>query len=142
MNNTIQPGEKNKTLVIQALEMLSLSQLHKELGKEEGDPTEEADFLKKCFEKAGIPVPKYKSFMAKKNFFNFNKGDILTFRLINTPILKDLGIYLIGIGESLYITYYSEEKKAFVIDDSKAIPKGKATIEGILARVEEGGANE
>ena len=67
MNNTIQPGEKNKTLVIQALEMLS--QLHKELGKEEGDPTEEADFLKKCFEKAGIPVPKYKSFMAKKNFF-------------------------------------------------------------------------
>ena len=108
----------------------------------EGDPTEEADFLKKCFEKAGIPVPKYKSFMAKKNFFNFNKGDILTFRLINTPILKDLGIYLIGIGESLYITYYSEEKKAFVIDDSKAIPKGKATIEGILARVEEGGANE
>lgn len=110
--------------------------------QEEGDPTKEADFLKKCFEKAGIPVPKYKSFMAKKNFFNFNKGDILTFRLINTPILKDLGIYLIGIGESLYITYYSEEKKAFVIDDSKAIPKGKATIEGILARVEEGGANE
>ena len=66
----------------------------------------------------------------------------MTFRLINTPILKDLGIYLIGIGESLYITYYSEEKKAFVIDDSKAIPKGKATIERILARVEEGGANE
>lgn len=38
MNNTIQPGEKNKALVIQALEMLS--QLHKELGKEEGGANE------------------------------------------------------------------------------------------------------